>query len=272
MQAQAGVPTARLLSESGLSRLEGRLLLAAVLGLPIETLIAHPERAVDEGRAKRFVDLAARRARGEPLAYLVGEKEFYGRRFCVSPAVLVPRPETEVLIDVALAKLRNMSSARVLDLGTGSGCIAVTLAAECPSACVTAVERSAAALQVARGNADRLGARVRFLAGDWYAGLAGTFDVIVANPPYVAAADEHLADLQHEPQSALVSGADGLDDLRRIVAGASAYLAPAGTLLVEHGHDQAAAVRALFVTAGFADIASHRDLAGIERVCSGRVD
>jgi release factor glutamine methyltransferase len=266
------MPAARLLSESGLSRPEGRALLAAVLGLPIEALIAHPQRVVDDGAAKRFRDLAGRRAGGEPLAYLVGQKEFYGRRFSVSPAVLVPRPDTEVLVDVALAKLRNRSSTRVLDLGTGSGCIAITLAVECPSACVTAVERSAAALQVARGTADRLGARVRWLAGDWYEGLAGTFDVIVANPPYVAAADEHLADLQHEPRAALVSGADGLDDLKHIIAGARAHLAPAGTLLVEHGHDQAAAVRALFLTARFADITSHRDLAGIERVCSGRVD
>ena len=258
-----------LLARSALPRAEARLLLASVLGLPIEALVARPERRVDEVTAAHFAELAARRAKGEPVAYLLGEKEFYGRSFVVSPAVLVPRPETELLVELALARLQPQRAPRVLDLGAGSGCIAITLALECPAASLLAVERSADALAVARTNAQRLGAHVDFALGDWYANVGGGFDAIVANPPYVAADDPHLQDLQQEPQHALVAGADGLDDLRRIVAGAPAHLQPGGWLAVEHGHDQAASVRRLFALAGFVAIETHRDPAGIERVCAG---
>jgi release factor glutamine methyltransferase len=262
---------ARLLAESALSRVEARLLLAAALGAPIESLVARPEQAVGAEAAARFAALAARRARGEPIAYLLGEKEFFGRHFTVGPAVLVPRPETELLVEIALARLRPLASPRVLDLGTGSGCIAATLALERPGAAVVAVDRSAEAIEVARGNAQRLGATVEFLLGDWYAPVRGQFDLIAANPPYVARADPHLVALAHEPRHALVAGADGLDDLRAIVAGAPSHLRPGGWLAVEHGHDQAAHVRQLFEQAGLAGIESRCDLSGIERVCVGRL-
>lgn len=258
-----------LLARSALPRAEARRLLASVLGLPVEVLIARPERHVEEAAAARFADLVARRSRGEPVAYLLGEKEFYGRSFAVSPAVLVPRPETELLVELALTRLRQLSEPRVLDLGAGSGCIAITLALECPAASLLAVERSADALGVARTNAQRLGARVEFVPGDWYQNVDGGFDAIVANPPYVAAADPHLQALQQEPQHALVAGEDGLADLRRIIAGAPAHLRPGGWLAVEHGHDQAPSVRRLFALAGFVAIETHRDLAGVERVCAG---
>ena len=279
---------ATLLAGSGLPRAEARRLLAVALGVTIEALVARPELAVDDTTATRFADLCARRARGEPVAYLLGEKEFYGRRFTVSSAVLVPRPETELLVQLALQRLQRLRAPRVLDLGTGSGCIAITLALECANARVVAVDRSAAALAIAGGNAQQLGApsppagegqgrggispltaRIEFLRSDWFERVTGHFDVIVANPPYVAAADPHLAALAHEPQHALVAGADGLDDLRRIVAGAPAHLNPGGWLAVEHGHDQGAGVRELFAYAGFEDIETHRDLAGVERVCAG---
>jgi release factor glutamine methyltransferase len=260
---------ATLLADSGLARTEARLLLAAALGAPIETLVARPEQAVDGNTAPRFAALCARRARGEPIAYLLGEKEFYGRSFTVSPSVLVPRPETELLVQLVLQRLQDLRAPRVLDLGTGSGCIAITLALECPAATVLAVDRSAGALEIARINAERLGARVAFLQGDWYDSIDGRFDLIVANPPYVADADPHLHDLQHEPQQALVAGRDGLDDLRRIIFGAPAHLKPGRWLAVEHGHDQGARVRQLFASAGFDAIETHRDLAGVERVCSG---
>ena len=260
---------AALLAGCGLSRLESRLLLAHVLGTPTETLIAHPELAVDDAAAARFGDLAARRAQGEPIAYLLGEKEFYGRPFRVSPAVLIPRPETELLAQLALDRLRELRAPRVLDLGTGSGCLAVTLALECPTVTVTAADRSVEALAVARANAERLGARVECVRSDWFEGIEGVFDAIVANPPYVATGDCHLPALRHEPRSALVAGADGLDELRRIVAGAPAHLSPGGWLAVEHGYDQGPAVRELFLRAGFNDAQTHRDFAGVERACSG---
>ena len=258
-----------LLAGSALPRAEARLLLASVLGVPIEHLIARPEQLVADEVATRFADLCARRARGEPVAYLLGEKEFYGRRFAVSPAVLVPRPETELLVQLALARLQELKAPRVLDLGTGSGCIAITLALECPQASVFAVDRSTDALAIARANAQRLGARIEFLHSDWYTHVRTRFDAIVANAPYVPAADPHLLELRHEPRHALAAGIDGLADLRHIVAGAPAHLEPGGWLAVEHGHDQGASVRDLFALAGLAGIATHRDLAGIDRVCVG---
>ena len=275
---------------------EARLLLGQVMRQGPAWLIAHDDELLDEDTLLAFAALVARRAGGEPVAYLLGYREFFGRRFAVSPAVLIPRPETELLVELAKARVgagalcvpgnplaRREAESRVcrdhgqvtpsiLDLGTGSGCIAITLALELPLSRVTAVDSSGAALQVAAGNAQALGASLRLLRGDWLSGLAGEcFDLIVSNPPYVAAADAHLAqgDLRHEPRQALVGGADGLDAIRHIVAAASSHLAPGGSLMIEHGHDQANAVRGLMGDAGFEDIKAHADLAGILRVTAG---
>jgi release factor glutamine methyltransferase len=248
---------------------EARLLLGHVLRQPAAWLIAHAEVVLDEAALLGFASLVARRAGGEPVAYLVGRREFFGREFAVSPAVLIPRPETELLVDIALAT----GATSILDLGTGSGCIAVTLALEIPRAQVTAVDVSATALGVARNNAERHGATLRLLQSDWFAELLGEcFELIVANPPYIAAADPHLAagDLRHEPPAALASGAEGLDAIRQIIAAALAHLAPGGQLWLEHGYDQAAAVYKLLTAAGLTDIRQHRDLAGIVRVSGGR--
>ncbi|MDP2809300.1 MAG: peptide chain release factor N(5)-glutamine methyltransferase [Rhodocyclaceae bacterium] len=279
---------------------EARLLLGRVLGRPTAWLIVHDDEVLAEAELLGFASLVARRAGGEPVAYLVGHREFFGREFAVSPAVLIPRPETELLVEIALKKgvgagalcvpgtplcrpaKRNFRqaepgqvTAKILDLGTGSGCIAVTLALEIPQALVTAVDASAAALAVASRNAERHGAKLRLLQGNWFAALTGEcFDLIVANPPYIAAGDPHLAagDLRHEPPAALSSGADGLDAIRRIIAAAPAHLAPGGQLLLEHGYDQGEAVRELLAAAGFADIEQYRDLAGIVRVSGGRLN
>lgn len=251
---------------------EARLLLGHVLGRSAAWLMAHDDEALGEEALLRFAALAARRAGGEPVAYLTGQREFFGRDFAVSPAVLIPRPETELLVEIALARL--FAGARILDLGTGSGCIAITFALEFPQSLVTAVDWSEAALTVARGNAEQLGARVRFVCSDWFASLPGeSFDLIVANPPYIAATDPHLAagDLRHEPVAALSSGADGLDAIRHIIAAAPGFLAPGGQLWLEHGYDQATAVSALLTAAGLSDIEQHRDLADIIRVSGGRL-
>jgi release factor glutamine methyltransferase len=263
---------ARLLATSGLPALEARALLAHRLQVPRERLIAHPELAVAAADADEFIKLARRRADGEPLAYLLGEKEFYGRAFIVSPAVLVPRPETETLVDLALERMRALEAPRVLDLGTGSGCIAVTVALECPGARVTASDVSAAALAIARRNAARLAAGVEFHLGHWYAALpAGSrFDLILANPPYVAAGDPHLDELRFEPVQALTDGRDGLSCLEAIVSGAAGRLAPHGWVIVEHGYDQAPAVGALFDRAGLA-ATMHADAAGHPRVTLGQI-
>lgn len=292
----------QVLAASGLPLAEARALLATALGVRREVLVAHPERAVADDVGERFADLAARRRAAEPLAYLLGVREFYGREFAVGPAVLIPRPETELLVEMALAAIAPTSFRRrpessdfhqrhrspaydgttraqvealaILDLGTGSGCIAITLALEAPQARVTAVERCADALALARANAQRLGAAVEFIEGDWYSPLASgqRFDAIVANPPYVAAGDPHLSDgdLRFEPSLALTDHADGLTCLRAVVAGAPARLVAGGWLGVEHGYDQGAAVRELFAAAGFEDIGTVRDTAGIERVTHGR--
>lgn len=244
---------------------EARLLLCHVLGVSHAGLEAHPEKKVSPQDTARFQDLVARRAAGEPVAYLTGHREFYGMDFRVAPAVLIPREETELLVEIALAA----SPRRVLDLGTGSGCLAIAVAKHLPQAEVTAVDASAAALDVARENAASHGVVVRFLHGDWYVPVAGErFDLILANPPYVAEGDAHLAlgDVRFEPRRALAAGADGLDDIRRIVAGAAEHLAPGGRLYLEHGYDQAAAVASLFAGAGFSAIEQRRDLAGIVRV------
>jgi len=264
------VPTvAALLKASALSLLEARALLAHALGSTREALVAHPERDVGGEAARRFEHLAARRGAGEPLAYLLGEREFYGRPFVVTPAVLIPRPETELLVQLAVEHARNLASPRLLDLGTGSGCIAISLALELPNAEILAVDISAAALDVARTNATRLGARVNFIESDWYSAVSDRFEIIVANPPYVAPADPHLSDLRYEPQSALVASDRGLACLRKIIAGARDHLKARGKLLVEHGYDQAPGVRDMFAAAGFDSIRTDRDPAGIDRVTSG---
>lgn len=253
---------------------EARLLLGHALKRPAAWLIAHDDAILDEDAMLAFASLVARRAGGEPVAYLLGHREFFGREFAVSPAVLIPRPETELLVDLAIARIGRGTAAAILDLGTGSGCVAVTLALELPEACLTAVDRSAVVLALAAGNAQRHGATVRMMQSDWYSALADErFDLIVANPPYVAAGDPHLStgDLRHEPLAALAGGADGLDAIRCIIAGASGHLAPGGELWLEHGHDQALAVYELFAAASWDDVEQHRDLAGIVRVTGGRL-
>jgi release factor glutamine methyltransferase len=252
-----------------IDRLDARLLLQHATGCTHADLLARPEMPVIAPAALQFMAWVERRAAGEPLAYLVGESEFRGRVFQVSPAVLIPRPETEVLIDLALEKLHRLAAPRVLDLGTGSGIVAISLALECPAARIAAVDISKEAIFVARNNAGRLGAKVDFHEGDWFAPLAGEkFDLIVANPPYVAAGDPHLAlnGLPFEPQLALTDGADGLSCIRQIVAGAPAYLKTGGWLLFEHGYDQGEASRNLLTDGAFKGPFTHRDLSGIDRV------
>lgn len=247
---------------------EARLLLCYVLGVSHAALEAHPEGKVSPRDTAMFRELAARRAAGEPIAYLTGRREFYGLDFRVTPDVLIPREETELLVDIAL----EAKAQRILDLGTGSGCLAIAVAKQLPREQVTAVDASAAALAVARENAARHGVAVRFLQGDWFAPLAGDrFDLILANPPYVAEADPHLAqgDVRFEPRSALAAGPQGLDDIRRIIAGAPVHLAPGGRLYLEHGYDQARAVATLLDAAGFVGIEHRTDLAGILRVTGG---
>ena len=256
---------------------EARLLLGHVLGRPAAWLFSHDDQVLDEDELLAFASLVARRAGGEPVAYLVGRREFFGREFAVSNAVLIPRPETELLVEIALARVGAggaATGAKILDLGTGSGCIAITLALEIPQAQVTAVDASASALAAAQDNAERLGATLRLLQSHWFDALAGErFDMIVTNPPYIAVADPHLAagDLRHEPVAALASGTDGLDAIRRIVAAAPAHLTPGGQLWLEHGYDQAEAISELLVAAGLTEIEQHRDLAGIIRVSGGRL-
>ncbi len=261
-----------LLSEQALPATEARALLAWVLRAPREHLIAHPETAVSPPARADYEALVRRRQAGEPLAYLLGEKEFYGRPFPVTPDVLVPRPDTETLIDVALACLRGRHAPRVLDLGTGSGCVAITLQLERTDARVVATDVSNAALAVARANALSLGADVTFLESDWFAALdsGDTFDLVVSNPPYVASGDPHLEALRYEPVLALTDGDDGLQCLSILIAGARRYLKPGGWLALEHGYDQAAAVRERMVVAGFQDVTVRRDAGGQARVTSGR--
>lgn len=255
----------------GLDRLDAQLLLLHALGRPSADrawLIAHDTDALDDATARVFDALCRRRAAGEPLAYLTGLREFHGLPLAVDARVLVPRPETEVLVEWALQAISGLQAAPVLDLGTGSGAIALALKQARPDAVVAAVDASEGALEVARGNAVRLGLEVAFLHGSWFAPVRGAFAVIASNPPYIAEGDRHLAALAHEPRQALTSGADGLDAIRELVAAAPEHLRPGGWLLLEHGWDQAPAVRALLTARGFAGVQSRDDLAGIAR-CSG---
>ncbi|MDR3221002.1 MAG: peptide chain release factor N(5)-glutamine methyltransferase [Candidatus Accumulibacter sp.] len=258
-----------------IDRRDARLLLEHVCAASHADLIAHSERMMSAAQAQRFEELVARRAAGEPLSYLVGSAWFCGLEFAVGPAVLIPRPETELLADLAARRARALDTPRIADLGVGCGVVAIVLARRCPRAVVTAVDVSAAVLDVARANAARHGVAVRFLEGDWCAPLAGErFDLIVSNPPYVADGDPHLElnGLPFEPRCALtdgVAGGDGLGCIRRIAATATRHLEPGGWLLLEHGYDQAAKARKLLHEAGFLEVASWRDDAGIERVSGG---
>jgi release factor glutamine methyltransferase len=273
-------PTAAaVLRASPLPALEARILLAHALGWRRTELITRGDEPLDEAQVTVYSSLEARRAAGEPIAQIVGAREFYGLEFEVTPHVLIPRPETELLVETALAAMAPLTRPRVLDLGTGSGAIAVAIASARPDARVWALDRSAEALAVAARNAARLvgerrpGGAIALLESDWYAALdpALSFDVIVSNPPYIASGDPHLAagDLRFEPRGALTDEADGLSAIRAIVAGARAFMAPGGQLWLEHGYDQAAAVRALIAAQGFADVRSLGDLAGIERASGG---
>ena len=309
----AALTAARQLIEAS----EVRLLLRHVLGCSAAHLEAHREDALDPSAEIKFNALVNRRLGGEPIAYLIGTREFYGRTFSVAPGVLIPRPETELIVDCVLARynLRHCEEAqpmtkgnprgtrqsitsgsprafglpryarsmphrddekdlifRILDLGTGSGCLAITLALELPQANVTAIDVSPDALAIARDNAVLLGAEVRFLQSDWFASVANErFDVIVSNPPYIAAGDPHLAqgDLRFEPPDALAAGSDGLDAIRAIIAGAKDHLNPGGLLLLEHGYNQADRIRDLLEVHGFVNIEQHRDLANILRISLG---
>jgi release factor glutamine methyltransferase len=247
--------------------LDRELLLAHTLECNRAHLRAHPERHLTNDEQQAVSRLAARRARGEPLAYLIGTREFWSLSLRVTPDVLVPRPETELVVELALEKLGN--HARVLDLATGSGAIGITLAAENPTARITLADISAHALQVARDNAKRLGVAVDCVLSDWYHALDGAYDIIVCNPPYVRDDDPHLASLSFEPRLALAAGADGLDAIRTVVAGTGHHLVAAGCLIVEHGCEQGSAVRTLFDAAGFRRIETHQDLAGLDRVTLG---
>ena len=262
---------ASLLAAAELPPLEAQVLAAHALGLSRASVLSDQGRRLVDDEARRVERLFLRRRAGEPVAYLTGEREFFGLSLTITPDVLIPRPETELL--VALALELAPAGARVLDLGTGSGAVAIAIAHEEPDAEVVAVDASADALAVARENARRYGATIRFVYGDWFAGLAGQrFDIVVANPPYIAEGDAHLeqGDLRFEPRAALVSGADGLDAIRAIVARAQEHLVPGGWLLFEHGYDQGERCRSLLAMYGYNESQTWPDLAGVQRVSGGR--
>lgn len=254
--------------------IDAEILLAHAVGKPRSWLFAHGDDAVPAATAAAFEALVQRRATGEPVAYLTGQRGFWRFDLAVTPATLIPRPETELLVELALARLPSDRALRVADLGTGSGAIALAIASERPHVQVFATDASAEALAVAGANAQALRlANVGFRAGDWWAPLAGErFDLVASNPPYIALGDPHLeeGDLRFEPAPALSSGTDGLDAIRAIVAGAPAHLEAGGWLMLEHGWDQGPAVRALLAQAGFAEVATHRDLEDRDRVTLGR--
>lgn len=268
---------------SGLERVDAQILLLHSLQRPLHDrawLLAHDSDTLTPAQTNAWQDALQRRLSSEPVAYITGRKDFFGLTLAVDARVLDPRPDTETLVDWALACLPDSApsssssnrSLRILDLGTGSGAVALALQHARPDATVWAVDASEDALAVARANASHLNLPVQCIASNWLSAVdvqhTGLFDLIVSNPPYVAEGDPHLAALTHEPLQALTSGPDGLDDIRRIIAQAPAYLAPGGWLLLEHGWDQAAPVQALLREAGFVQVQSRRDLGGIER-CTG---
>jgi release factor glutamine methyltransferase len=264
----------RLDTVSDSARLDAELLLCQVLGRPRSYLYTWPEYELDEAQAEALEKLVERRLGGEPVAHILGRREFWSLELAVSADTLIPRPETELLVEAALARIPEQADWSVADLGTGSGAIALAIASERPNCRVTAVERSAGALEVAKQNASRLGlSNVEFLQGEWFAPLAGRrFQVILSNPPYIPESDPHLSrgDLRFEPRSALAAGPDGLDDIRQLVSGAPAFLCPPGWLLLEHGYDQGTAVTGLLGDAGYIEVADLADLQGHGRVAIGR--
>lgn len=265
---------AEVMRQSGLDLREAELLMAFAAGQSRTWVFAHTNDPLDEVRLRDFRKLAQRRIDGEPVAYLLGKRAFWTVELGVAPGVLIPRGETEVLVEAALASMRSLSAPRVLDMGTGSGAIALALASERPDAEVLATDLDTTALEIARANAQRLElGNVEFRQSAWFDALAGDcFDIIVSNPPYIAEADRHLeqGDLRFEPRHALASGEDGLDALREIIAGAPQFLPDSGWLAVEHGFDQAESVQALFHQADFGDVRTHADLQRHPRVTEGR--
>lgn len=264
----------RLAAVSDSARLDAELLLCHVLGRPRSYLYTWPEQELDKAQAEALGKLVERRQGGEPVAHILGKREFWSLELAVSADTLIPRPETELLVEAALTRIPGQAEWAVADLGTGSGAIALAIASERPRCRITAVERSAGALAMARQNARALGiANVEFLQGEWFVPLAGRrFQVIISNPPYIPENDPHLSrgDLRFEPHSALAAGADGLADIRQLVSGAPARLCPPGWLLLEHGYDQGAAVTGLLSDAGYAEVADLADLQGHARVAVGR--
>lgn len=262
------------LPDSPSERLDAELLLAAAIGKSRSFLHTWPERIVSSEDAETYASYLQRRRAGEPVAYILGQQGFWKLDLEVAPHTLIPRPDTELLVETAL-ELQPASPAKVLDLGTGTGAIALALASDCPAWQVTAVDRVEEAVALAERNRQRLGlGNVRVLVSHWFGSLAGQrFDLILSNPPYIRAEDPHLVegDVRFEPSSALVAGSDGLDDLRVIVARAPEHLVPGGWLLLEHGYDQAADVRALLTAQGFTEVASRKDLGGHERISLGRL-
>jgi len=268
MQVTAALAQAR---RSGVDRLDAQLLMAHRLRCTRSWLIAHDDTELEPLVEQAFWADVQLRADGVPLAYLVGTREFHGLTLMVTPAVLVPRPETEHLVDWALERLAGITAPFVADLGTGSGAIALALARNRPDARVIASDRDANALDLAQSNARQLSLDLQWACGDWWAAFAGErFDLVVSNPPYIAADDPHLQALIHEPLQALTPGGDGLLALSQIIDGAPARLRSGAWLLLEHGHDQGCRVRTLLEQAGFADVETRRDLAGHERCSGGR--
>jgi len=267
-----GATIGGLLRESGLPRSEAELLLGFILGRERVWLLAHAEEAIDSSGARAAHALFARRRAGEPVAYITGWREFYGLALRVTPDVLIPRPETELLVELALERLSPEEPGRVLELGTGSGAIAVALASERPGLAIVATDVSEAALALARRNARDHGAEIAFVLSDWFDALGPEqFDLIVSNPPYVAAGDAHLerGDLRFEPRLAVLGGEDGLACIREIAARAQNRLRPGGSLLMEHGYDQGDRCVELLGALGYTEVADFNDLAGLPRVCAG---
>jgi release factor glutamine methyltransferase len=264
-----------LIARSALALTEARILLANALRVERSWIAAHGRDPVPDTRAQAVEALFARRRAGEPIAYLTGEREFYGLVLHVTPGVLIPRPETELVVDQALTFIAGRRAPKVLDLGTGSGAIAVAIAHARRDARVCATDASAEAIAVASRNALRHAVAVRLVQGDWFAALGEEqFDVVASNPPYVAQGDPHLeeGDLRFEPQAALLGGPDGMDCIRTIAAAARMHLAPGGWLIFEHGYDQGPACVRLLAGLGYAGVADVRDLSGLPRVCKGRFD
>ena len=255
------------------ARIEAQCLLQHILNVPRSYLLAHSDRVLSASQQVAYDVVLQRRLLGEPVAYILGEREFFGLNFKVTPNTLIPRPDTELLVELALQRIPAHDPCRVLDLGTGSGAIALSIAQSRPDAEVMAVDVSEAALQVARENARHLGSiNVNILCSNWFSALAGQrYDLIVSNPPYIAASDVHLSrgDVRFEPITALASGEDGLDDIRRIIAEAGAFLEHGAWLLLEHGYDQADKVKLLLLGYGFAEVFSEKDISGIARVSGG---